>query len=77
MRNEEIRDLEDKIKYLLDRYDLWDEDSSYTFPDGETFYAAEFDYDEYDDSMDGDHASALASAGWGTDEDYDISRWDD
>jgi hypothetical protein len=25
---------------------------------------------EYDDSMDGDHASALASAGWGTDEDY-------
>ncbi len=26
--------------------------------------------DEYDDSMDGDHESALASAGWGTDEDY-------
>lgn len=26
--------------------------------------------DRYDDSMDGDHASALASAGWGTDEDY-------
>ena len=26
-------------------------------------------YDE-DDSMDGDHESALASAGWGTDEDY-------
>ena len=26
--------------------------------------------DEYDDGMDGDHASALASAGWGTDEDY-------
>jgi|LakMenEpi03Aug12_release.lakeMendotaPanAssembly.Ray.scaffolds.fasta_scaffold10146_1 hypothetical protein len=25
---------------------------------------------EYNDSMDGDHASALASAGWGTDEDY-------
>ena len=25
---------------------------------------------EYDDSMDGDEASALASAGWGTDEDY-------
>lgn len=24
----------------------------------------------YDESMDGDHASALASAGWGTDEDY-------
>ena len=25
---------------------------------------------DYDDSMDGDHASALASAGFGTDEDY-------
>lgn len=25
---------------------------------------------EYDDSMDGDHDSAMASAGWGTDEDY-------
>jgi hypothetical protein len=32
------------------------------------------DYDDgqydYDDSMDGDEASALASAGFGTDEDY-------
>lgn len=26
--------------------------------------------DGYDDSMDGDHESALASVGWGTDEDY-------
>jgi hypothetical protein len=26
--------------------------------------------DDYDDSMDGDHESALASAGFGTDEDY-------
>lgn len=26
--------------------------------------------DSYDDSMDGDAASALASVGWGTDEDY-------
>lgn len=26
--------------------------------------------DSYDDSMDGDHESGLASAGWGTDEDY-------
>ena len=26
--------------------------------------------DYYDDSMDGDHASALASVGWGVDEDY-------
>lgn len=26
--------------------------------------------DDYDESMDGDHESALASCGWGTDEDY-------
>ena len=26
--------------------------------------------DDYDDSMDGDHDSAMASVGWGTDEDY-------
>jgi hypothetical protein len=31
--------------------------------------SSRFDEDE-DDSMDGDDASALASAGWGTDEDY-------
>jgi hypothetical protein len=28
------------------------------------------DENTYDDSMDGDHATALASVGWGTDEDY-------
>lgn len=28
------------------------------------------DYPEPSDDMDGDHASALASAGFGTDEDY-------
>lgn len=32
-------------------------------------YGAE-DEDNYDESMDGDHESALASAGFGTDEDY-------
>jgi len=31
---------------------------------------SDYDYDDYDDSMDGDHESALASCGWGTDEDY-------
>lgn len=29
-----------------------------------------WDEDGYDDSMDGDHDSAMASAGFGTDEDY-------
>lgn len=28
------------------------------------------DRDEYRDDMDGDHETALASVGWGTDEDY-------
>ncbi len=31
---------------------------------------ADRDPDEYDDSMDGDFDSAMASAGYGTDEDY-------
>jgi len=30
----------------------------------------DYEPDYYDDSMDGDPASALASVGWGTDEDY-------
>jgi len=30
----------------------------------------EFEDDEFDESMDGDHESGLASAGFGTDEDY-------
>lgn len=32
--------------------------------------AEEMQEAEYDDSMDGDHDSAMASAGFGTDEDY-------
>ena len=41
--------------YFLDRHD----DANYD------------DYNDfYDESMDGDHESGLASAGWGTDEDY-------
>lgn len=33
-------------------------------------YDAYLDEYDYDDSMDGDHESGLASAGFGTDEDY-------
>jgi hypothetical protein len=36
-----------------------------------------YDDDYYDDSMDGDHESGLASAGWGTDEDYGFYGGDD
>ena len=34
-------------------------------------------HEEYDDDMDGDHESALASAGFGTDEDYGYYGSDD
>lgn len=33
-----------------------------------------FSDDYYDDSMDGDHESALASVGWGVDEDYVVDN---
>jgi hypothetical protein len=36
---------------------------------GEVTPAPEIEEDYHDD-LDGDHGSALASAGWGTDEDY-------
>jgi len=36
----------------------------------EVYHEEEYDYD---DSMDGDHDSAMASAGWGTDEDHGYS----
>jgi hypothetical protein len=52
---------------------------SYEYDDLEDFYGEcmdtdlsdyEVENDSFDDSMDGDAESALASAGWGTDEDY-------
>lgn len=47
---------------------LFDPDNSYEddmyYDDSDTFE------DMVDDSMDGDHDSAMESAGWGTDEDY-------
>jgi hypothetical protein len=52
---------------------------SYEYDDAEDFYGEcmdtdlsdyEVEDDSFDDSMDGDAESALASAGWGTDEDY-------
>ena len=52
---------------------------SYEYDDAEDFYGEcmdtdlsdyEVENDSFDDSMDGDAESALASAGWGTDEDY-------
>lgn len=46
----------------------------------------ESNYDDVDESMDGDHDSCMTSCGWGTDEDYgvycgdpedDMDCWDD
>lgn len=58
------------------------EDDAYEM-DGPGFDDEDFDSDEegededFDDSMDGDHESALASAGFGTDEDYGGSCYGD
>lgn len=47
----------------------WIDDESMDVQDYDPNYDPS-DEDNYDDSMDGDHESGLASAGWGTDEDY-------
>lgn len=61
------------------------EDDDMNYDDHDDFYQEVEDYndyyieensvddDDYDDSMDGDHESGLASAGWGLDESYDPS----
>ena len=50
--------------------DLYDEDDNYVVTGCEDGDYDE-DYDaEYDESMDGDFDSAMASAGYGMDEDY-------
>ena len=71
---------EDDMNYE-DYNGFYGEDSSNYHPDADHEIASQFDEeeeenedeewsDDYDDSMDGDHESGLASAGWGTDEDY-------
>lgn len=50
-------------------YEDFDMDRDYDYEDIEN--SGEMDWeDDYDDSMDGDHDSAMTSCGWGTDEDY-------
>jgi hypothetical protein len=59
---------------LFDPDNAMEDDMNYD--DYNDFYGENLDYedynddDDYDDSMDGDHDSAMESAGWGTDEDY-------
>ena len=54
----------------IDMYFSDDHDGDYFGDNGsEEKDPSEYDY-QYDDSMDGDFDSAMASAGYGTDEDY-------
>jgi len=55
--------------YNYDFDNSFDDDN---YDDYHDFYDESVD-DYYDDSMDGDHESGLASAGWGLDESYDPS----
>jgi len=61
------------MDYNYDDHDaFYGEDSASYHPDADHEVESQFDdyEDDFDDSMDGDHESGLASAGWGTDEDY-------
>ena len=61
---------------LYDPDNSEDDDMNYDFyqevEDYNDYYIEEnsVDDDDYDDSMDGDHDSAMRDAGFGTDEDY-------
>lgn len=51
------------MKYNYDDYNDFHEDEN----ENDVW---NYEYDEYDDSMDGDWDSAMRDAGYGTDEDY-------
>lgn len=48
----------------------YDPDNSYEDDMHDEDYIDDAWYDDIDDSMDGDHESGFASAGWGMDESY-------
>lgn len=58
----------------FDRFDEMAERTIWPWIDDESHDSDDANYDDHDDffdeSMDGDHDSAMESAGWGTDEDY-------
>jgi len=58
----------------FDRFDEMAERTIWPWIDDESHDSDDINYDDHDDffdeSMDGDHDSAMESAGWGTDEDY-------
>ena len=57
-----------------DDFDMMAERTIWPWIDDESHDSDDANYDDHDDffdeSMDGDHDSAMESAGWGTDEDY-------
>lgn len=54
---------------LFDPDNAYDDDDFFR-DDLDELRGREVEYDDYDESMDGDHDSAMTSCGWGTDEDY-------
>ena len=70
--------LEMEDMYFDERLDISEIAKRTGFPveDITAYFDEMKDYDEYDESMDGDFDSAMASAGFGTDEDYGCSAED-
>ena len=68
---EVVKDYEDLAdKEILEILDFKAKDEScILLAESKKIYVG-YEEDNYDDSMDGDHDSAMASAGFGTDEDY-------
>lgn len=75
-------------KYQIEDFDISENEASFSFVcDGAEFNSIDSDLIDFDaihaletqeiDNMDGDHASALASAGYGADEDYEHHLYDD
>jgi hypothetical protein len=61
----------------MDEHDMHMESILWPWIDDESLDVVDYDpscdpsdEDNYDESMDGDHDSAMESCGWGTDEDY-------
>jgi hypothetical protein len=55
--------------YQYDYHDaFYGEDGSSSHPDADHEIDSQFEDDGYDDSMDGDHDSAMDSIGWGDDD---------
>ena len=70
--------LEIEDMYFYEHLDIPEIAKRTSFPveDITAYFDEMKDYDEYDESMDGDFDSAMASAGFGTDEDYGCSAED-